>query len=100
MAVFSVSFEIKYDSDYQRRYNSFTAAIEACPKWWADTTSYYVVETNESISDFADRIYFGTDFDASRDLYLVLDAFVKSGCIRGAVKNDNIFQLLPFLKKL
>ena len=99
MSVFLVSFEIKYDSDYQRRYSSFTQQVQS-GRYWADNTSFVVVETTETIDDFCTRIYVHSAFDGTKDRYMVLDANVKSGRIRGPVHNSSIFSLLPFVIKL
>src|SRR5690349_12887268 len=100
MAIYTVSFEIKYDSSYDDRYKTFNACVQACDKWWAETTSFYIVQTGEDIDAFCDRIYFGSTFDSSKDIYVVLDALVKSGRARGNITDDTLFALLPFVKKL
>ena len=49
MAVFLVSFDIKYDYSYQERYSSFVKEVQKTSPWWADNTTFIVVEINESI---------------------------------------------------
>ena len=100
MAVFLVSFDLKYDETYSARYTSFMDQVKQGGKWWADTTSYVVVETSETIDEFCSRIYTKSDFNSSKDLYLVLDANVKAGRVRGQVKDQDLFKLLPFVQKL
>jgi hypothetical protein len=100
MTVFIVSFDLKYDDTYQDRYKSFMEQVKKGGDYWDDTTSCVVVRTNESIDEFCTRIYVNSDFNATKDLYLVLDAHVKAGRIRGAIKSDKIFKLLDYVKKL
>lgn len=100
MAVFLVSFELKYDDDYGARYKSFTDELKATGRHWDENTSFVVVETEEALDDFCRRIYENTEFDGTKDRYLVLDANVKSGRVRGPVSDSDLFKLLPFVKKL
>lgn len=100
MAVYSVSFNIKYDDTYSARYDSFMEQVKKSGKWWAETTSYVVVETAESIDEFCSRIYAYSDFNASKDRYLVLDVNAKSGRYRGVNTDSDLFTLIPYVKKL
>ena len=100
MSVFLVSFDIKSDSEYSHRYDSFMTQVKKTTPWWADTTSFVAVETNESLDDFCSRIYVHSGFDSPKDLYLVLDANVKAGRVRGNLKDQDLFKLLPFVTKL
>ncbi|MBM6578892.1 hypothetical protein ILT44_01760 [Microvirga sp. BT689] len=100
MAVYTVSFELKYDDEYRKRYDSFMEQIKKTTPWWAENTSYVVVETTEDIDAFCSRIYTKSLFNATKDRYLVLDADVKSGRVRGPVVDNDLFKLLPFVKKL
>jgi hypothetical protein len=100
MAVYLVSFDLKYDSGYSDRYTTFMDQVKHGGQWWADTTSFVAVQTDEDIDAFCTRIYVHSGFDGSKDLYLVLDANVKSGRVRGVIKDQHLFTLLPFVKKL
>jgi hypothetical protein len=51
MAVFLVSFEIRYDHTYQERYRSFVKEVQKSSPWWAESTTFIVVETNETIDE-------------------------------------------------
>lgn len=100
MAVFTVSFSISYDDTYSERYNSFMEQVKKSGLWWDETTSFVVVRTEESIDDFCSRIYIHSKFDAMKDRYLVLDANAKSGRYRGVNKDQDLFVLIPCVKKL
>lgn len=100
MATFLVSFDLKYNDSYSKRYDSFMEQVKAGGKWWADTTSFVAVETDEDIDTFCDRIYYSSDFNGTTDLYLVLDANAISGRVRGKIVDQDLFKVLPFVKKL
>ena len=100
MAVYAVSFDLEYDSNYQDRYTSFTDQVKKGDDWWADTTSFVVVRTTETIDTFCTRIYAYSSFNASKDLYLVVDSEIKSARIRGKIKDRDIFKLMPYLIEL
>lgn len=100
MSVFVVSFELKYDDGYGARYKSFTEELKKTTPWWDENTSLVIVQTSETIDEFCTRIYVATSFDGSKDRYLVLDANVKSGRVRGPVSDQDLFKLLPFVKQL
>lgn len=74
--------------------------VKKTAPWWADTTSFVAVETSETIDDFCDRIYYKSSFNQSIDLFLVLDANIKSGRVRGKLRDQDLFKVLPFVKKL
>ncbi|QKK24699.1 hypothetical protein [Rhizobium hidalgonense] len=100
MAVYTVSFDFAYDDTYDKRYSSFNEQVKASGVWWAETTSFIVVESPETIEAFCDRIYFQSDFNSSKDRVLVLDANVKSGRYRGVNSDGDLFKLLPFVQKV
>lgn len=100
MAVYTVSFDLEYDSTYQSRYSSFLEQVKKHGLWWADTTSFVAVRTTESIDAFCSRIYVESEFNHTKDLYLVMDSDAKSARIRGKIKDRDIFDLIPYLIEL
>jgi len=100
MTVFTVSFSITFDDSYSQRYDSFMEQVKQGGKWWAETTSFVVVQTDETIDAFCSRIYVKSDFNATKDRYLVLDANAKDGRYRGVNTDDDLFTLIPYVKKL
>jgi hypothetical protein len=100
MAIYLVSFDLKSDATYASRYKSFMEQVKKGGLWWADTTSFVAVKTDEDIDTFCRRIYVSSEFDSAKDLYLVLNADVKSGRVRGPVKDSYLFTLLPYVTKL
>jgi hypothetical protein len=100
MAVYAVSFDLEYDSAYQERYVSFMEQVKKGGEWWADTTSFVVVRTSETIDSFCSRIYTQSSFNSTKDLYLVTDVEKLSARIRGKIKDKDIFKLMPYLIEL
>jgi hypothetical protein len=100
MSVFTVSFNLDYDDTYTSRYNSFVKQLRATTPWWDETTSFIIVSTSESIDDFCYRIYVHSEFNQSKDRFLVLDANAKSGRYRGPNRDADLLVLLPYVVKL
>jgi len=100
MAVYAVSFDLEYDSTYQDRYTTFMEQVKMGGAWWADTTSFVVVRTGETIDPFCTRIYTQSGFNSAKDLYLVCDTEKLSARIRGKFKDKDIFKLMPYLIEL
>jgi len=101
MSIFLVTFRIHSDATYAARYQSFQEALlKGCTGYWRDPTSFVAVQSNETIDAFCSRIYVHSTFDATKDMYLVLDANVKTGRTRGNVVDQDIYKLLPFVIKL
>jgi hypothetical protein len=100
MAVYVVSFELKADDTYSKRYNSFMEQLKKTTPWWAENTSCVIVSTTENIDEFCTRIYFSSEILDTKDRFLVLDANAKIGRVRGPIKDDDLFKLLPFVVKL
>jgi hypothetical protein len=101
MSVFLVTFRIHSDATYSARYQSFQEALLAgCLGYWREPTSFVAVSSAETIDAFCSRIYVNSSFDASKDMYLVLDANVKTGRVRGNLIDQDLFKLMPFVIKL
>ena len=100
MAVYAVSFELKQDDTYSDRFTSFMAEVKRTKPWWAENTSFVLVQTPEDIDTFCTRIYFNSTFDPTKDRYLVLDTSVRFGRMRGSFTDGALLQLLPYVRKL
>jgi len=105
MATLLVSFDIEFDNSdtYNRIYDALNDEIRAdltSDQWWAQTTSFYVVQSEESASVFAARVWNAAKMRKTKDRLLVLDANVKAGAAIGNITDQTLFSLLPFVKKL
>lgn len=88
MAHYSVSFELKSNDTYSDRYDSLMEAIQASPSKavWTETTSFALVETTESLTTFANRLYVDTDIDDRWDKLLVIDHLNGNAIARAPIK--------------
>lgn len=83
MTVYAVSFTLASDSTYGDRYDSLMKQVRAKGKIWEETTSFALVETSESLSDFEIRLYVDSDFNATKDLMVVIAVTGCNGICRG-----------------
>ncbi|MGB6080213.1 MAG: hypothetical protein WBF99_12215 [Xanthobacteraceae bacterium] len=95
MATYAVSFDLKYDDTYSDRYDSFMKKIRESRKIWYETTSFVLVETTFSLSDFEQGLYL-TLFSASKDKMLVMDVSWNNAIARGPIEDKKtLSELLP-----
>lgn len=105
MATLTVSFDIHYDTEanYNRVYKALQEAIQkGLPgsKWWAETTSFYVVDAVEGAATFLTRIVRESGARKSMDKIVVLDVNSKAAARWGAIQDPTIDALVPFIQKL
>ncbi|VVT04749.1 hypothetical protein [Erythrobacter sp. EC-HK427] len=97
MATYAVSFNIHYDTanSYNERYESLMDEIKKCPKFWLETTSFCLCETNETLETFERRLYL-SKFSPTKDKMLVLDVRYDDAIARGNIKDQmTLRSLLP-----
>ncbi|NVD45838.1 hypothetical protein [Qipengyuania atrilutea] len=94
MPIYAVSFEIKNDASYNDRYQSLMKQIRACEMHWEETTSFVLVKTGESLSDFETRLYVLSQFSHIRDKMLVLQVSGDDGVFRGVNNMPSTLALL------
>jgi len=100
MAIYHVNFDISYDETYSSRYDDFTKAVQKnATMAWNDPTSCIIIQTTETLDAFAARLK-ASKFNASKDLFIVINTEVKAARICGQVVDQSIFKLLPFIKKV
>lgn len=101
MARFAVTFRIHDDSGYSDRYASFTTEVKkGVTRWWAGTTSFYAVETSETLDGFCSRIWLNSSFDGSKDVYVVVNVETGAGRSRGPVPDRDLFLAFPGVTQL
>lgn len=85
MAVFALSFRIGSEGDWSSRYNSVVDKIksEAGHYYWDETTSFFVLTSTKSAREIADSVYFGSMFNQSWDIILVVNLSVKDHGTKG-----------------
>jgi hypothetical protein len=100
MSIFIVTFRFEFDDNYDERYDTFVKELRNVKLYWEEPTSFFVVDTSETIDAFCDRIYYKSLFDEDKDLFVVIESGNKVGRIRGKVHDQTISTLMPYLKKL
>ncbi|MFY0400792.1 hypothetical protein [Brevundimonas naejangsanensis] len=83
VGVYAVSFELKSDSDYSKRYDSLMEQLKLKGEMWDETTSFALVETDESLDDFEHRLYFKSELLDSKDKLFVIDVTDRPCIARG-----------------
>ncbi len=101
----TISFEIEWtdETTYNSIYKKLNEAIQAglkAPDWWSENTSFYVVQTKENSSSFAVRVWNAAGMRKSKDRLLVINTNGEGGAAIGNFKDQTLFSLLPFVKKL
>ena len=98
MALYAVSFRLDYSGDYDARYERLINSIKlqaAGPKYWDETTSFMLLESDLQPGPLADAIIAGAHFDAKTDLLLVIYLSGKKGhALRGHYTDKDVIELL------
>ncbi|MCR4265341.1 hypothetical protein [Nitratireductor sp. ZSWI3] len=99
MATYWLSFRLQDDSTYNQRYKDLTDTVQRLStKWWVEASSFIVFASAADIdkiaSEIADVIYVDTD------LVIVGMPDFKSARLIGHHEDDDIFELMPFIKKV
>lgn len=101
MARYAVTFRIHYDADYQDRYDTFAEQVKkGATRWWAETTSFYAIETSESLDAFCARIYVHSKFNATKDIFVVVNVETGTGRSRGKISDRDLFKVFPGVVEL
>jgi hypothetical protein len=101
-----VSLEIAWDNSetYDRIYQATNAAIReglTNEQWWAETTSFYVVEVNENSAQFTERVVTAGRLRSSKDMLVVINMNGEGGRAWGALQDSSTLKrLLPFVQKV
>jgi hypothetical protein len=96
MPRYAVTFRIHQDSDYSERYESFTDQVKkGATYWWAGTTSFYAIQSTESLTDFCSRIYVHSKFNAMKDIFVVVNIETGAGKSKGKITDRDLFRAFP-----
>jgi hypothetical protein len=98
-----VTFESNWNDDatYNRLYHALVEAVSegrAGNQLWTDTTAFFIVDTNENSTGFAERVWSAARLRPDKDKLVVLNMNGQGGVARGAISDEAIFSLLPFVK--
>lgn len=90
MAHFVVTFRISSDSTYQARYDSFMEKIYELAggtgATWEETTSFLSFKATGTADSVCDSLYFGSEFNALKDMMVVIDLDARKKAVKGDVK--------------
>jgi hypothetical protein len=99
MATYWLTFRIAEDPDYAKRYERFVNAIEKITlKWWVEPTSFLLFESEHNIAQVAEAAK--AAFNPRTDMALIGMPDFKSARLIGASTDHDIFDLMPFTKKV
>ena len=98
MAGYWISFRIDTEfGDYAERYDDLMEAIKGnASRWWDDTTSFLAFETPDNIDRIMAKVI--SAIDEEHDIALVRAMDSKDAQIYGVIEDQDIFQIMPYLK--
>jgi hypothetical protein len=88
-----------YRATWPGRYQALESAVAFVTDTvlWKETPSFILFDSEETLDEI--RSHIGKAIDASVDLAVLCDPEAKTGSIIGTAQDDDIFTLLPFMKK-
>lgn len=93
MTHFVISFRIHNDSSYQERYESFVGHAReiggGIGEVWEETSSFFALEATGTASTVCDSLYFGSKFDGTKDVMLVISLDDQQKATKGPLKYPN-----------
>lgn len=100
METYWFSFHIENDSTYQQRYDRLIESIrdKLNGKWWLETTSFIIFQSNSNIDTIALAVK--AAFNPNKDIAVIGMSDYKSARLIGASKDPDIYDLMPFIKKV
>jgi hypothetical protein len=106
MTLYWISFRLDDDAahrpTYTERYKALTEAIVAAspngPGRWHGTTSFHIFTSASDIDTLATK--FKKCVLAQHDMFLMRELDSKGAVIHGFVKDQDIFKLMPYLRKV
>ena len=97
MATYWLSFRLKENSTYSDRYDALVETIRVnSMRWWPETSSFFVFETVATIDELA--MHVKKQIDPGTDLVLIGMPVFKSARLIGKNDDQDIFDLIPFVK--
>lgn len=98
--VYWVTFRIAERGDYESRYENLVNTLKELSggTWWVEPTSFALFASDHGIDTIAEEIK--SSFDYRTDLALIGMPNVKSARAVGAITDKDLFQFMPFTKKV
>jgi hypothetical protein len=103
MAIYWLTFRLHEEkisgSSYEQRYQALYRAVEKlATKWWGEPTSFIAFESAASISTIATACR--AAIAPTHDVVLIRLMDRQSAILVGKAENQDIFKLMPYLKKV
>ncbi len=98
MTTYMASFRIaKFGDDNERRENLEAEILNSSTRHWKDTTSFLIVEVEDTIGNLAARAK--QWIDTSMDVVLFRTLGTQDARVIGAVEDQDLFKLMPYCKR-
>lgn len=97
---FRIASDVKTQRSFHQRYDDLIKVISrhVSGEYWEESSSFIVFESRSTINQIARDAKIA--IDPRYDLFLIRRLDVKQSRICGRGNNDNIFKLMPYLKKI
>ena len=104
MSVYWLSFRLKDSEGYERTYSKRLQDLDdeikvSCgngSKWWFETSSFFIFDSQESLTTIVTRVKRAIDVDV--DLVVIRLMNNQDGRVIGNCTDPDIFTLVPHLK--
>lgn len=99
MQTYIVTFRIALTGDDDARREALIASIlQGSSRHWDEPTSFLLVETEDSLDDLAS--WASQSIDPAVDIVLIRALDQKSARVIGRVEDRDLFELMPYCKRL
>ena len=99
MAVYWITFRLEDDARYRERYDNLQQAInDLSTKWWVDPSSFYLIESDLKIDQVAASLK--NAVNVRTDIVLIGSPNTKHARLIGQTNDQDLFELMPFTKKV
>jgi hypothetical protein len=97
---FRIADDIQHHRTYQERYDALIQAVTSHQSglYWGQSTSFLIFESDDGIGSIAQSAK--NAIDPRYDLFLIRELDRKSAVIVGKNPDNDIYKIMPYLKKL
>ena len=99
MPTYLVTFKLASNATVGERHDSLIDQFGG-GDWWAETGSTIVVNHEEAIDAFCDRVFNRSKFDERTDMAVVFDLDVRDARARGSFVDFGLFHIAPWVEKV
>ena len=99
METFWLSYRLEDDSSYSQRYDKLIETVDALStKWWLEPSSFIVFASAVGIDTVAAKVK--AAINPRTDIAVIGMPDFKSARLIGVSHDEDIFDLIPFIKKV